>query len=51
MKKKLFSVFAAVLVLVICIAALVACNPYKADSIGSGDSSAAVESNLSLIHI
>lgn len=45
MKKKLFSVFAAVLVLVICIAALVACNPYKADSIGSGDSSAAVESN------
>ena len=33
MKKKLFSVFAAVLVLVICIAALVACNPYKADSI------------------
>ena len=36
---------AAVLVLVICIAALVACNPYKADSIGSGDSSAAVESN------
>lgn len=45
MKKKLFSVFAAVLVLVLCIAALVACNPYKADSIGSGDSSAAVESN------
>ena len=45
MKKKLFSVFAAVLVLVICIAALVACNPYKADSIGSGDSFAAVESN------
>lgn len=45
MKKKFFSVFAAVLVLVICIAALVACNPYKADSIGSGDSSAAVESN------
>ncbi len=45
MKKKLFSVFAAVLVLVICIAALVACNPYKADSIGSVDSSAAVESN------
>ena len=45
MKKKLFSVFAAVLVLVVCIAALVACNPYKADSIGSGDSSAAVESN------
>lgn len=45
MKKKLFSVFAAVLVLVLCVAALVACNPYKADSIGSGDSSAAVESN------
>ncbi len=45
MKKKLFSVFAAVLVLVLCIAALVACNPYKADSIGSGDSAAAVESN------
>ena len=45
MKKKLFSVFAAVLVLVLCIAALVACNPYKADSIGSGDSSAPVESN------
>ena len=45
MKKKLFSVFAAVLVLVLCVAALVACNLYKADSIGSGDSSAAVESN------
>ena len=45
MKMKLFSVFAAVLVLVLCIAALVACNPYKADSIGSGDSSAPVESN------
>lgn len=45
MKKKLISVFAAVLVLVLCIAALVACNPYKADSIGSGDSDAAVESN------
>ena len=45
MKKKLFSVFAAVLVLVLCIAALVACNPYKADSIGKGDSDATVESN------
>ncbi len=45
MKKKLFSVFAAVLVLVLCVAALVACNPYKADSIGKGDSDATVESN------
>ena len=45
MKKKLISVFAAALVLVLCIAALVACNPYKADSIGSGESNAAVESN------
>lgn len=45
MKKKLFSVFAAVLVLVLCVAALVACNPYKADSIGKGESDAAVESN------
>lgn len=45
MKKKLFSVFAAVLVLVLCIAALVACNPYKADSIGKGDPDATVESN------
>lgn len=45
MKKKLFSVFAAVLVLVLCVAALVACNPYKADSIGKGESDATVESN------
>lgn len=45
MKKKFFSVFAAVIVVAICIATLVACNPYKSDSIGSGDTTATVESN------
>ncbi len=45
MKKKLFSVLAATIVLVVCVATLVACNPYKADSIGGGDANAPVESN------
>lgn len=45
MKKKLFSVFAMAVVVTICVATLIACNPYKADSIGGGDASATVESN------
>ena len=45
MKKKLFSAFAAILVLVISIATLVACNPYKNTAIGGGDATAPVESN------
>lgn len=45
MKKKIFSAFAAILVLVISVATLVACNPYKNTAIGGGDASAAVESN------
>lgn len=45
MKKKLFSVFAVVIVAALCVATLIACNPYKANSIGSGDSDATVESN------
>lgn len=45
MKKKLFSAFAAILVLVISIATLVACNPYKNTAIGGGDATALVESN------
>lgn len=45
MKKKLFSVFAMAVVVVLCVATLIACNPYKADSVGGGDASAAVESN------
>ena len=45
MKKKLFSAFAAILVLVISVATLVACNPYKNPAIGGGDATAPVESN------
>lgn len=45
MKKKLFSAFAAILVLAICIATLVACNPYKNTAIGGGDPTATVQSN------
>lgn len=45
MKKKIFSAIAAILTLTVCIVCLVACNPYKMDAIGGGDSSAKVESN------
>ena len=41
MKKKLFRVIAIVALLALCVTALAACNAYKWDSIGSGDSSAA----------
>lgn len=45
MKKKILSAIAATLILAVCIACLVACNPYKMDAIGGGDASAKVESN------
>lgn len=45
MKKKLFSVFAIIVVMAIAITCLVACNPYKWDSIGGGDANAPVQSN------
>lgn len=45
MKKKLFRVIAIVALLALCVTALAACNAYKWDSIGSGDSSAAPVSN------
>ena len=51
MKKKLFSAFAAILVLVISIATLVACNPYKNTAIGGGDATAPVESNKAITFI
>lgn len=45
MKKKLFKVIAIVALLALCVTALAACNAYKWDSIGGGDSSAAPVSN------
>ncbi len=45
MKKRVFSALAIALVAVIAITTLVACNPYKWDSIGGGDATADVVSN------
>jgi len=45
MKRKVIGIVAAVLVLAISISVLAACNNYKWDSIGAGDSSAATISN------
>ena len=44
-KKRVLSVLAAITVLVIAVTALVACDHYKWNSVGAGDSSAAVVSN------
>ena len=43
-KKRVLSVLAAITVLVIAVTALVACDHYKWNSVGAGDSSAAVVS-------
>lgn len=45
MKKRLISVLAAIMLLVICVTALVACNHYEWNGIGGGDSRAASVSN------
>lgn len=45
MSKKLVKVLAIATLLVVCVAALVACNAYEWNSIGGGDSNATVESN------
>lgn len=44
-KKRLFSIVALIVVLALAVGVLVACNSYKWDSIGMGDSSANVVSN------
>ncbi|MDE5601590.1 MAG: hypothetical protein K2J16_03735 [Clostridia bacterium] len=45
MRKKLISLIAVLALVTICVACLVACNPYKFDGIGGGEPNAPVESN------